>query len=68
MLKCFKDYEKFKITKDECEECQCAKIKVNYSPKESPFPSFANQRIGCVYCDSNLKDLVEWPERFNPDS
>lgn len=61
-LKCFKDYDKFEITKTACEECGCAQVRVNYPVKESPFPFYANQHTGCMYCDITLKRLVEFPE------
>lgn len=61
-LKGFKDNEGFKITKQACEECGCAQVKANYPVRESPFPFFANQHIGCIYCDNVMRHLMEFPE------
>jgi DNA topoisomerase IA len=68
-LKAFKDYEKFVVTNEGCEECGSAKVKLFYSNKSdwhnfeaSPFPHHANQHQGCIYWDNYLRNLVEYPD------
>lgn len=61
-LKCFKDNEGFSVSETPCDECGCAKVRVKYSLKESPLPLFANQHFGCIYCDSALRNLIEFPK------
>lgn len=65
-LKCFEDHEKFGITKNACKECGSAEVRVHYAVKESPFPFYANQHAGCIYCDEFLRKLVEFPENATP--
>ena len=35
---------------------------LHYAVKESPFAFFANKHSGCIYCDSEIRNLIEWPE------
>ena len=67
-LKCFKDYEKFEITKKNgCSICGVAQVKLNYAASESPFPMYANQHVGCIYCDEVIKKLVEFPDKLKDE-
>ena len=62
VLKCFNDYEKFEITKNACSICGIAQVKLNYASSESPFLNQANQHTGCIYCDKEVKQLIEFPD------
>ena len=41
--------------------CKNALIRVNYPVKDSPFPMYANQHSGCMFCDDVFKKIVELP-------
>jgi hypothetical protein len=66
-LICFNDYDKFQITKNACQFCADAQVKLNYAPKESPLPMQANQHIGCIYCDKVVRSLIEFPSNIEKD-
>lgn len=63
-ISCFEDCERFNILTTPCESCGGAKVKVEYPSQSSPLPNFANQHIGCLFCDDVFKILVPLPETF----
>lgn len=70
-LSCFKEYDKFEVTKNACQFCGDAQVKINYPPNESPLPMQANQHMGCIYCDKVVRSLIEFPsnlEREEPNT
>lgn len=65
-MKGFKNNEKFEISKTKCEECESAQVTLQYSNKESPFAFFANKHTGCIYCDNEIRNLIDWPGGVMP--
>ena len=62
IYKCFEEYDEFEILKTAWADCQGATIRVRYPAKDSPLPHHANQYSSCIFCDSELRRLVVFPE------
>ena len=62
IYKCFEDHDEFEILKSCWSDCGGANVRVRYPAKESPLPNHANQYSACLFCDSELRKLVIFPE------